>query len=158
RQHKCWRLGRAGAVNWRTIREPRHSVFVPPARNGGPLAQEHAHALDTMNGITRESSRHRRWRSLGLRKEELGIDGEIQERRGSARWQLKTSGLFLCMMLALGLAACSSSNTSSGNINFSLGLAGSTADHQTQPPTIAANGPQGTYAFVYDDQIWVRQS
>ena len=86
------------------------------------------------------------------------MESQINTHRGSARWHLKSSGLFFCLMLALGLAACSSSDTSSGSINFSLGLAGSTADHQTQPPTIAANGPQGTYAFVYDDQIWVRQS
>ena len=86
------------------------------------------------------------------------MESQIDTHRGSARWHVKSSGLFLCLVLALGLAACSSSDTSSGNINFSLGLAGSTADHQTQPPTIAANGPQGTYAFVYDDQIWVRQS
>jgi hypothetical protein len=87
------------------------------------------------------------------------MERRILTHHGSERrWRLRASGLLLCLLLALGLAACSSSDTSSGGINLSLGIAGSTADRQTQPPTIAANGPQGTYAFVYDNQIWVRQS
>ena len=45
----------------------------------------------------------------------------------------------------------------SGGSNVSLGLAGSTLDHPSNPPTIAASGPGGTYAFVYDNQIWLRR-
>ncbi|MEO7001021.1 MAG: hypothetical protein ABI068_04370 [Ktedonobacterales bacterium] len=64
-------------------------------------------------------------------------------------------GLTLLTMLAL--TGCSSSGSSSkGGINYSLGLAGSTVDHPSQPPTIAANGPDATYAFVYDNQLWLR--
>jgi hypothetical protein len=62
--------------------------------------------------------------------------------------------LSLCAIMAL--AGCSSGESGSGGINFSLGLAGSTADQQSQPPTIASGGPNNTYAFVYDNQIWVQ--
>jgi hypothetical protein len=55
------------------------------------------------------------------------------------------------------LAACGVGPDSSGGSNYSLGLAGSTLDHPSNPPTIAANGPGGTYAFVYDNQIWLRR-
>ena len=63
----------------------------------------------------------------------------------------------LALLVALTLTGCSSTgSSSSGGINYSLGLAGSTVDHPSQPPTIAASGPDATYAFVYDDQIWLR--
>jgi hypothetical protein len=75
-------------------------------------------------------------------------------KRYRARWLLPALGLSLALML---LAGCSTSG-SSGGTNISLGLAGSTADHPAPPPTVAANGPNDTYAFVYDNQIWVRQS
>jgi hypothetical protein len=55
------------------------------------------------------------------------------------------------------LAACSAGTDGAGGSNYSLGLAGSTLDHPSDPPTIAANGPGGTYAFVYDNQIWLRR-
>ncbi len=58
----------------------------------------------------------------------------------------------LAMLL---LAGCSTNG--SGGLNFSSGLAGSTADQNPTPPTIAANGPGGTYAFVYANQVWLRQ-
>lgn len=86
------------------------------------------------------------------------MEGQINTRRPDTRWRWRSSVLLLCLSVVMGLAACSSSASSSSGINFSLGLAGSTADQQTQPPTIAANGPQGTYAFVYANQIWIRQN
>jgi hypothetical protein len=55
------------------------------------------------------------------------------------------------------LAACGIGQDGSGGSNYSLGLAGSTLDHPSSPPTIAASGPGGTYAFVYDNQIWLRR-
>jgi hypothetical protein len=55
------------------------------------------------------------------------------------------------------LAACGAGSGGSDGSNYSLGLAGSTLDHASNPPTIAANGPGGTYAFVYDNQIWLRR-
>jgi len=66
--------------------------------------------------------------------------------------------LLVAALLALAslLAACGSESDGSGGSNYSLGLAGSTLDHASNPPTIAANGPGGTYAFVYDNQIWLR--
>ena len=79
----------------------------------------------------------------------LGID------RGTRGRPL--AALALGCALVLVLAGCSTSSGSKGGINFSVGLAGSTADHPAQPPTIAANGPAGTYAFIYDNQIWLRQ-
>jgi hypothetical protein len=59
----------------------------------------------------------------------------------------------------LVIAGCSASGGGSGGTNISLGLAGSTADHPSAPPSIAASGPNNdTYAFVYDDQIWIHSS
>jgi hypothetical protein len=67
--------------------------------------------------------------------------------------------LLVAAFLALAslLAACGAGSGGSGGSNYSLGLAGSTLDHASNPPTIAANGPGGTYAFVYDNQIWLRR-
>src|SRR5579859_1841347 len=62
--------------------------------------------------------------------------------------------LALVAVLALALAGCSASSGGSGS-PLSLGLAGATSDHQGQPPQIAASGPGGTYASVYNNQIWV---
>jgi hypothetical protein len=61
------------------------------------------------------------------------------------------------LILTSLLAACSAGTGGSGGSNYSLGLAGSTLDHPSDPPIIAANGPGGTYAFVYDNQIWLRR-
>lgn len=69
---------------------------------------------------------------------------------------LKLAVPVLVLVIALAVAGCSSSGGGGGS-NYSLGLAGSTADHHGQPPTIPAKGPGGTYAFVYDNQIWLRQ-
>lgn len=72
-------------------------------------------------------------------------------------WGWSRRGAYVLLAAAmLVLAACSASGKDSG-INFSLGLAGSTADHASSPPTIAQDGPGGTYAFVYDNQIWLKK-
>jgi hypothetical protein len=67
----------------------------------------------------------------------------------------RLAGCAATLALVFVLAACSTPGAGSGGADFSLGLAGSTADHPSQPPQIAATGPGGTYAFVYDNQIWV---
>jgi hypothetical protein len=69
-------------------------------------------------------------------------------------WWWPVVGLGLMLLLA----GCSASGGSSGGTNITLGLAGSTADRPSAPPTVAQGGPDGTYAFVYDDQIWVHQT
>ncbi len=77
--------------------------------------------------------------------------GQIQGWRS-----LRLAAPLLILAIALVVAGCSASG--GGGSNYSLGLAGSTSDHPSQPPTIQANGPGGTYAFVYDNQIWLRQN
>lgn len=84
--------------------------------------------------------------------------------RGHARGQLtlrqrmiastaRGTTLLLALVAMVVLAGCSASGGSSG-INFTLGLQGSTADKPAHPPAIGANGPDGDYAFVYDNQVW----
>ena len=74
------------------------------------------------------------------------------------RWRACSMALTGAGLLCALLAACSATTPGSGGINFSSGLAGSTIDHPGKPPTIAANSPTGAYAFVYDNQIWLRQN
>lgn len=76
--------------------------------------------------------------------------GEARVRRRF--WQ---AGAMAAALLVLMLAGCSTSGSGSSGGSISLGLAGSTADHASQPPQIAANGPSGTYAFVFDNQVWL---
>jgi hypothetical protein len=76
--------------------------------------------------------------------------GQMHGRRG-----LLLTVPLLTLVIILGLAGCS---TSGSGTNYSLGLAGSTGDHPSAPPSIPATGPGGTYAFVYDNQIWLRQN
>ncbi len=87
------------------------------------------------------SSRARsRWQSLG---------------RWPAMVHARGLALLTPLVALLVLAGCSASGgSSSGGINVTLGLQGSTADNPAQPPKIAANGPDGAYAFVYDNQVW----
>lgn len=74
-----------------------------------------------------------------------------------ARHRLRARGVMLaCVMLIVVLLSACSAGSSSGS-GFSLGLSGSTTDHPATPPVIAANGPAGAYAFVYDNQIWLRR-
>jgi hypothetical protein len=87
------------------------------------------------------------------RAQELGI---------SVRWRVRritrlaaAAGLALVVLIVAG---CSAGGSSSGGTNISLGLAGSTADHPSAPPSVAAAGPNDTYAFVYDDQVWLHKS
>ena len=88
------------------------------------------------------------------RSQELGISLGWRERR-SARLAAAV-GLALVLLLISG---CSAGGSGSGGTNISLGLAGSTADHPSAPPIVAASGPgNDTYAFVYDDQIWIHNS
>ena len=72
---------------------------------------------------------------------------------GLASRLARTLALLLTLVATIIVAGCSVSGGSSG-INFSLGLQGSTADNPAPPPKIAANGPSGEYAFVYDNQVW----
>lgn len=75
-------------------------------------------------------------------------------RREKRRWP---SALLLCGTLLILLAGCSlSGGTGSGSSSLSLGLAGTTADQPATPPALAAGGPAGTYAFVYDNQVWLQ--
>ncbi len=74
---------------------------------------------------------------------------------GSARgWR---GGMLAALALAALLAAGCSTSGGSGGINFSLGLQGATNDHPAAPPQVASTGPDREYAFVYDNQVWVRQ-
>lgn len=59
----------------------------------------------------------------------------------------------LALLALLALAGCSASGGGSG-INVTLGLQGSTADNPAPPPKLASAGPDHTYAFVYDNQVW----
>ncbi|HKT38172.1 MAG TPA: hypothetical protein VJR48_07350 [Ktedonobacterales bacterium] len=59
----------------------------------------------------------------------------------------------LALVALVALAGCSASGGGSG-INVTLGLQGSTADNPAPPPKLAADGPDKTYAFVYDNQVW----
>ena len=66
----------------------------------------------------------------------------------------RRAALALGCLLVLGLlAGCSGS----GN-QLTPGLAGATQDHPASPPKIAATGPGGAFAFVYDNQIWLRDA
>ncbi len=56
-----------------------------------------------------------------------------------------------CLLLLALLAGCSGSNA-----QLTPGLAGATADHPAAPPQVAAAGPGGAFAFVYDNQVWLR--
>lgn len=86
----------------------------------------------------------RGWRLLGRRSVER-----------QTLHHMRVLALPLALLALLVLAGCSASSAgSSGGINVSLGLQGSTADNPAQPPKIAANGPDGAYAFVYDNQVW----
>lgn len=79
-----------------------------------------------------------------------------RERRQS-RWGPALTGLLLCAVLVGLLAGCSIGGSDTGSSKLTLGLAGSTSDHPAQPPTLG-NGPGGTLAFVYDNQLWLRKS
>lgn len=70
----------------------------------------------------------------------------------------RARGIVLAALVLLStvLAACGTGASGVGGRTFPL-LVGSTSDHPAQPPVIAANGPAGTYAFVYDNQIWLRR-
>ncbi len=74
-------------------------------------------------------------------------------RTARATRSVQAMALLLTLLATIILAGCSASGSSSG-INFTLGLQGSTADNPAAPPKIAASGPNGMYAFVYDNQVW----
>lgn len=71
--------------------------------------------------------------------------------KGRLRGEL-VAGLAL---LALLVAGCAGSTA--GGVNDVFGLQGATNDHPAPPPRIASSGPDREYAFVYDNQVWVRQ-
>jgi len=84
----------------------------------------------------------------------MRMDGRMSGIRGGARRGPAIVVLGLAL-LAL-LAGCSGGSGSPGGTNYNLGLAGSTLDHPANPPAIAAGGPGGAYAFVYDNQVWLK--
>jgi hypothetical protein len=94
-----------------------------------------------------------RWRTVSA--EEWSMAGRAG--RGQARSLARMLLIGVLLALASLLAACGAGGDSPGGTNVSLGLAGSTLDHPSDPPAIAANGPGGTYAFVYDNQVWLRR-
>jgi hypothetical protein len=91
-------------------------------------------------------------RMIAAGVEELGTRVWARAFHFTRWWPVVGLGLMLL------LPGCSASGGSSGGTNITLGLAGSTADRPSAPPTVAQGGPDATYAFVYDDQIWVHQT
>src|SRR5579859_5692527 len=90
-----------------------------------------------------------------------GISGERVE-TSDRECQLRRTGwrggvVAALTLVALLVAGCSASGGSGSGINYSLGLQGATNDHPAAPPQVASSGPDSEYAFVYDNQIWVRQ-
>lgn len=81
----------------------------------------------------------------------LGM-GRRQTAHGHGHAGRAALGLGCLLLLAL-LAGCSGS----GN-QLTPGLAGATQDHPAAPPQVAATGPGGSFAFVYDNQIWLRNA
>lgn len=78
-------------------------------------------------------------------------------RRGNGGAETWRGGLVAALALvALLVAGCAASG-GGGGINFTLGLQGATNDHPATPPAVASTGPDREYAFVYDNQVWVRQ-
>lgn len=59
--------------------------------------------------------------------------------------------------LALTLAACSSTDLPGGS-SIKLSALGAAAQSATGTPTISGNDPGGRYAFVYGNQIWIKNS
>jgi hypothetical protein len=60
-------------------------------------------------------------------------------------------------LILLLIAGCSTGGSGSGGTNISLGLAGSTADHPSAPPSVASAGPSDAYAFVDDTPIGIHK-
>ena len=84
----------------------------------------------------------------------------MPKREHTHRWLPRVFAFPLLSLVLLGLlAGCSLSlgGSGSGSSKISLGLAGSTTDHPAQPPTLNG-GPNGTLAFVYDNQIWLSKA
>jgi hypothetical protein len=73
--------------------------------------------------------------------------------RPQMAWQRRGALILGCLLALAVLAGCSAS----GN-QITPGLAGATQDHPAAPPQLAASGPGGNFAFVYDNQIWLRTS
>lgn len=69
-------------------------------------------------------------------------------------------GMFVAALslIALLVAGCSVSGGGSGSssVDYSLALQGATNDHPATPPAVTSAGPDAEYAFVYDNQVWVR--
>ncbi len=78
-------------------------------------------------------------------------------RQGRGRARAWRGGLVAALTLAALLVAGCTVSSGGGGINFSLGLQGATNDHPATPPQVASSGPDREYAFVYDNQVWVRQ-
>jgi hypothetical protein len=84
----------------------------------------------------------------------------MPQREQAQGWRARAFILLVMTVVLVGLlAGCSIDlgGGGSGSSSLTLGLAGSTSDHSVQPPTLNG-GPNGTLAFVYDDQIWLSKS
>jgi hypothetical protein len=75
----------------------------------------------------------------------------------SARRGLLVAALTIFALLAAGCSASGGGSSGGSSIDYGLALQGATNDHPATPPTVASGGPDVEYAFVYDNQVWVRQ-
>jgi hypothetical protein len=67
------------------------------------------------------------------------------------------AALTLIALLVAGCSASGGASSGGSNIDYSLALQGATNDRPATPPTVTSGGPNVEYAFVYDNQVWVRQ-
>lgn len=85
---------------------------------------------------------------MAMPRQGLGPERHVTARK--TPWRRAALALGCLLLLAL-LAGCSGSNA-----QLAPGLAGATQDHPAAPPQVAASGPGGSFAFVYDNQVWLR--
>src|SRR5215831_12210807 len=74
-----------------------------------------------------------------------------------ARRGLLVAALTLIALLVVGCSASGGGSSGGSSIDYGLALQGATNDHPATPPTVTSGGPDVEYAFVYDNQVWVRQ-
>src|SRR5579863_5505270 len=81
----------------------------------------------------------------------------MRRRPAAASNRIRGMTLSLAMLLMAGLvAACSTSGGSAASqIPLYTGL-GSYSDSASSTPAVAVTSPAGQFAFVYDNQIWIK--